>query len=108
MGKLVVKSRQSIYFDGFLFMYYKLLFKQIILNIFKYNSITNLLKNSINIDNKRKELKKKYKQHLEEAYNLRQTDHAMSDVFEFSAIQLLNELNQLKYLNREPINNLDL
>lgn len=63
---------------------------------------------SYNIDNKRRKLKKKYKQLLEEAYNLRQTDSAMSDVFEFNAIQLLNEINQLKYLNREPINNLDL
>lgn len=53
-------------------------------------------------------MKKKYKQLLEEAYNFRQTDSAMSDISEFNAIQLLNEINQLKYLNREPINNLDL
>jgi len=66
------------------------------------------LKTVLNIEDKRKNLKLKYKQLLEEAYNLRQTDSAMSDVFEFSAIQLLNEINQLKYLNREPINNLDL
>jgi hypothetical protein len=66
------------------------------------------LKTVLNIEDKRKNLKLKYKQLLEEAYNLRQTDSAMSDVFEFSAIQLLNEINQLKYLNREPISNLDL
>jgi hypothetical protein len=66
------------------------------------------LETALNIEDKRKNLKIKYKQLLEEAYNLSQTDSAMSDVFEFSAIQLLNEINQLKYLNREPINNLDL
>lgn len=66
------------------------------------------MKTVLNIEDKRKNLKLKYKQLLEEAYNLRQTDSAMSDVFEFSAIQLLNEINQLKYLNREPISNLDL
>lgn len=53
-------------------------------------------------------MKKKYKQLLEEAYNFRQTDSAMSDILQYNALQLLNEINQLKYLNREPINNLDL
>jgi len=44
----------------------------------------------------------KYKQLIEEAYNLRQTDHALSDISEYKAIQLLHQINRLRYLNREP------
>jgi len=46
-------------------------------------------------------LNKRYKQLIEEAYNLRQTDHAMSDLSEFKALKLLNRLNRLRYLSRE-------
>ena len=46
-------------------------------------------------------LNNKYKQLIEEAYNLRQTDHALSDISEFRAIKLLDELNKLKFLSRE-------
>lgn len=46
-------------------------------------------------------LKDKYKQLVEEAYNLRQTDHALSDISEFRAIKLLDRLNKLKFLSRE-------
>ncbi|MFD2541080.1 Lacal_2735 family protein [Lacinutrix gracilariae] len=49
----------------------------------------------------RKKLKKKYKLLIEEAYNFRQTDHALSDISEFKAIKLLDKLNKLKYLSRE-------
>ncbi|MBU2940267.1 Lacal_2735 family protein [Lacinutrix sp. C3R15] len=48
----------------------------------------------------RKKLRKKYKLLIEEAYNFRQTDHALSDISEFKAIQLLDKLNKLKYLSR--------
>ena len=46
-------------------------------------------------------LNKKYKQLIEEAYNLRQTDHALSDISEYRAIKLLDKLNKLKFLSRE-------
>ncbi|HLV15321.1 MAG TPA: Lacal_2735 family protein [Xanthomarina sp.] len=48
-------------------------------------------------------LQKRYKRLVEKAYNLRETDCAMSDISEFKAIKLLNKLNRLKYLSREPI-----
>ena len=44
----------------------------------------------------------KYRQLIEEAYNLRQTDHALSDISEYKAIKLLHKINRLRYLNREP------
>jgi len=46
-------------------------------------------------------LQKRYKQLIEHAYNLRQTDSAESDISEYKAIKLLNKLNRLKYLNRD-------
>ncbi|OUR92199.1 hypothetical protein A9Q87_06880 [Flavobacteriales bacterium 34_180_T64] len=46
-------------------------------------------------------LQRRYKQLIEKAYNLRQTDHAQSDISEFKAIKLLEKLNRLKYLNRD-------
>jgi hypothetical protein len=48
-----------------------------------------------------KKLNKRYKQLVEQAYNLRQTDHALSDISEYRAIKLLDELNRLNYLSRE-------
>ncbi|MDU8886056.1 Lacal_2735 family protein [Yeosuana sp. MJ-SS3] len=47
------------------------------------------------------ELNKEYKQLIEQAYNLRQTDSELSDISEYKAIKLLDELNKLKYLYRE-------
>ncbi len=46
-------------------------------------------------------LQKRYKKLVEQAYNFRQTDSALSDLSEFKAIKLLNKLNQLKFLNRD-------
>jgi len=46
-------------------------------------------------------LLKRYKQLVEQAYNLRQTDHALSDVSEYRAMQLLNRLNRIKFLDRD-------
>lgn len=54
-----------------------------------------------NIKKQQKKLNKHYKQLVEQAYNLRQTDHALSDISEYRAIKLLDELNRLKYLSRE-------
>ena len=48
-----------------------------------------------------KKLDKRYKLLIEQAYNFRQTDHALSDISEYKAIKLLNKLNRLKYLSRE-------
>ena len=51
----------------------------------------------------RHKLLHRYKQLIEEAYNLRQTDSAQSDISEFKAIQLLDEINKLRFLNRESL-----
>lgn len=48
-------------------------------------------------------LQRRYKLLVEQAYNFRQTDSALSDLSEFKAIKLLNKLNQLKFLNRETL-----
>ncbi|GAA4896681.1 hypothetical protein GCM10023311_21790 [Flaviramulus aquimarinus] len=47
------------------------------------------------------QLNKRYKTLVEQAYNFRQTDSALSDISEYKAIKLLNKLNRLKYLSRE-------
>lgn len=46
-------------------------------------------------------LSERYKELIEQAYNFRQTDSALSDISEYKAIKLLNKLNRLKYLSRE-------
>jgi hypothetical protein len=48
-----------------------------------------------------RKLSKRYKQLIEQAYNLRQSDSALSDISEYKALKLLNKLNRLKYLSRE-------
>ncbi|WP_179005469.1 Lacal_2735 family protein [Winogradskyella forsetii] len=48
--------------------------------------------------NKKKKLNKKYKQLIEEAYNLRQTDHALSDFSEYKATKVLHKINKLKFV----------
>ncbi|WP_299395680.1 Lacal_2735 family protein [uncultured Gelidibacter sp.] len=59
------------------------------------------MKNLMEIKTHQIKLQTRYKQLVEQAYNLRQTDHALSDISEYKAIKLLNKLNRLKYLNRE-------
>lgn len=54
-----------------------------------------------NIKNQENELNMRYKQLIEQAYNFRQTDSALSDISEYRAIELLNKINKLKYLDRE-------
>lgn len=53
------------------------------------------------IKNHRKKLKNKYKQLIELAYNLKQSDASLSDTLEYQAILLDNKINRLKYLCRE-------
>ena len=53
------------------------------------------------IKKRQQDLQTKYKQLVEQAYNFRQTDHALSDLSEYNAIKLLHKLNRIKYLNRE-------
>jgi len=59
------------------------------------------MENSKKIEENQNKLQNRYKQLIEQAYNLRQTDCAMSDISEYKAIKLLHKLNRLKYLNRE-------
>ena len=59
------------------------------------------MKSSDTIKSYQSKLIKRYKQLIEQAYNLRQTDSALSDISEYKAIKLLDELNRLKYLYRE-------
>lgn len=47
---------------------------------------------------KKTKLKNEYKQLIEDAYNLRQTDHALSDFSEYKATKVLNKINKLKFL----------
>ncbi|WP_034057159.1 Lacal_2735 family protein [Lacinutrix jangbogonensis] len=46
-------------------------------------------------------LNKRYKQLVEQAYNLRETDHAFSDDSEYKAMKLLHKLNQIRFLSRD-------
>ena len=48
-------------------------------------------------------LLKQYKQLIEDAYNFRQTDSALSDISEYRALKLLDQLNRLNFLSREPL-----
>ena len=46
-------------------------------------------------------LKKRYKLLIEQAYNLRQTDSAQSDISSFEALKLLDKINRLDFLTRD-------
>ena len=52
------------------------------------------------IDNQNS-LLSRYKSLVEQAYNLRQTDSALSDFSEYQAIKLLHKLNKNKFLLRD-------
>lgn len=45
----------------------------------------------------------KYMQLVEQAYNFRQIDSALSDIFEYQAMKILNKINGLKYLSRPAV-----
>lgn len=59
------------------------------------------MKTLLEIKSHQIKLQMRYKLLIEQAYNLRQTDHAQSDISEYKAIKLLNKMNRLKYLNRD-------
>ncbi len=48
-------------------------------------------------------LQVRYKELIEQAYNFRQTDSALSDLSEYKAYKLLYKLNRLRFLNRETL-----
>ncbi len=56
---------------------------------------------SLSLKRKKRKLQKRYIQLIEDAYNFRQTDHALSDISEYKAMQLLNRLNRLQFLDRD-------
>ena len=54
--------------------------------------------NSNRLLQKKKKLNEQYIQLIEDAYNLRQTDHALSDFSEYKATKILNKINKLKFV----------
>ena len=56
------------------------------------------MSNSEKLLQKKTKLKEQYLQLIEEAYNLRQSDHALSDFSEYKAAEVLNEINKLKFI----------
>ncbi len=70
------------------------------LDIFSFQTVV-VMKSLSEIKAHQIKLQNRYKHLIEQAYNVRQTDHALSDISEYKAIKLLNKLNRLKYLNRE-------
>ena len=54
--------------------------------------------NSEKLLQKKTKLNQKYIQLIEDAYNLRQTDHALSDFSEYKATLVLNKINKLKFV----------
>ena len=61
------------------------------------------MSNSSEIKENQSKLNKQYKQLIEDAYNYRQTDSALSDILEYNALKLLDQLTRLKYLSGEPL-----
>ncbi|MDD7884944.1 Lacal_2735 family protein [Flavivirga sp. 57AJ16] len=59
-----------------------------------------------NIQIHQRKLNQRYKELIEQAYNFRQTDSALSDISEYRALKLLDKLNKLTYLSRECPNQL--
>ena len=56
------------------------------------------MQNSEQLLLKKSKLKQQYLQLIEDAYNLRETDHALSDFFAFKATKILNKINKLKFV----------
>ena len=59
------------------------------------------MKHTKNIIDNQNKLLSRYKTLIEQAYNLRQTDSALSDVSEYQAIKLLHKMNKLNFLMRD-------
>lgn len=55
------------------------------------------------IKNRQNQLNERYKELMEQSYNLRQTDSELSDLAEFRAMKLLNKLNTLRYFSRNQV-----
>lgn len=55
------------------------------------------------IIDRQQKLQNRYKQLIEQAYNFRQTDSALSDISEYKAYKLLYKLNRMRFLNRETL-----
>ena len=53
-----------------------------------------MINNSSGTMEYQRKLRKKYKQLIEDAYNIRQTDPALSDILEFNALTVLVKLFQ--------------
>lgn len=47
---------------------------------------------------KKSKLHQEYLQLIEDAYNLRQSDHALSDFSEYKATKILYKINKLKFI----------
>lgn len=62
------------------------------------------MKNIAKLKAHQTKLQMRYLQLMEQAYNLRQTDSAKSDISEYAAIKLLHKLNKLKYLSHDYTN----
>ena len=56
------------------------------------------MSNSEKLLQKKTRLKLRYLQLIEDAYNLRQTDHALSDFSEYKATKILHKINKLKFV----------
>ena len=56
------------------------------------------MQNSEHLLRRRLKLYKEYLRLIEDAYNLRQTDHALSDFSEFKATKVLHQINKLKFI----------
>jgi hypothetical protein len=50
---------------------------------------------------KKSKLKQQYLQLIEDAYNLSQTDHALSDFSEYKATKVLHKINKLEFVIRD-------
>ncbi|APY10140.1 hypothetical protein BWZ22_02335 [Seonamhaeicola sp. S2-3] len=61
------------------------------------------MEKSILIKHQKNALKRRYKELIEQAYNFRQTDSALSDISEYRAIKLLHKINKLNYLSRDSV-----
>ncbi|WP_425076960.1 Lacal_2735 family protein [Psychroserpens sp. S379A] len=59
------------------------------------------MKNSQKYIDKQRLLLSRYKTLIEQAYNFRQTDSALSDISEYKAIKLLHKMNKHKFLIRD-------
>ncbi len=55
------------------------------------------------IIHQRERLSNRYKYLIEKAYNIKETDHELSDIFEYKAIKLLGKLKKLDYFLIEEL-----